>query len=157
MIHSTKRFTQRSKQLSSAKIDFPDAWGVEQCSEESLWWTERPYLVFARGLPDSTSPLVRQPLASNDVCSASASNSVKMVYGCWNKTIKFLVFAVNFFICLAGGGRMGVGSFANTDQSFTSKLQKIMQDNNVTDVNLSQFKLAIWVLVGVGAVLFVTG
>ena len=48
-----------------------------------------------------------------------------MVYGCGNNMVKFLVFIVNFFICLAGGAVMGVGIWANLDESFTSQLQTV--------------------------------
>lgn len=81
-----------------------------------------------------------------------------MVYGCGNKTVKFLVFIVNFLICLAGGAVMGVGIAANLNTDFMKKLQDAIDTYNLgDDLKLANLTTAIWCLVAVGAFLFLTG
>jgi hypothetical protein len=75
-----------------------------------------------------------------------------MVYGCGNRCVKFFLVLINSLICLSGMVLFGVSLWANLDKKFNT-----YWDDLNTGVDISQYKVGIWILVGVGAFLFFIG
>jgi len=82
-----------------------------------------------------------------------------MVYGCGNSFIKFLVFAFNLLICAGGAIIMGVSLWANLDNNFSYHISQFVHDTKLPDdiADLGKYQASLWVLVGVGALLFLVG
>uniref|UniRef100_A0A914ULT0 Tetraspanin n=1 Tax=Plectus sambesii TaxID=2011161 RepID=A0A914ULT0_9BILA len=82
-----------------------------------------------------------------------------MVYGCGNSVIKFLVFALNLLICLGGAVILGVSLWANLDKNFSSNIGEFIEKTKLPSdyADLGKYQASLWVLVGVGALLFLVG
>jgi CD63 antigen len=79
-----------------------------------------------------------------------------MVYGCGNKTVKYLVFFFNFLVFVIGIAVLALSLtviFSNDAQKY---FQGILDKNN-TDVNLNQMYIPLYVLAAVGGLLLLTG
>lgn len=50
-----------------------------------------------------------------------------MVYGCGNRTVKFLFFTANLLICLFGALLFGFSLWINLDKNFAQKLEEIRE------------------------------
>jgi len=79
-----------------------------------------------------------------------------MVYGCGNKCVKYMVFIFNFLVFVVG---IVVLAMSLTVR-FQNDVQKYFQDiltKSGSDFNLSQMYIALYVLMGVGSLLILTG
>jgi len=80
-----------------------------------------------------------------------------MVYGCGNKCVKYLVFLFNFLVFAVGAIVLGVSlgiRYSNDVQKYFQKLLDAAHDNSVT---LSQLYIPLYILMGIGALLLLTG
>uniref|UniRef100_A0A1I7WJW0 Tetraspanin n=1 Tax=Heterorhabditis bacteriophora TaxID=37862 RepID=A0A1I7WJW0_HETBA len=84
-----------------------------------------------------------------------------MVYGCGNSCVKFLFFFVNLLICIFGALIFGFSLWANLDQNFGSHLadfvRKVDGSNPIHIDEIAKYQASLWILVGVGALLFFVG
>lgn len=81
-----------------------------------------------------------------------------MVHGCGNTMIKFLFFTANLLICLFGALIFGFSLWANLDKNFASNLERLSEDIHHEELNqLAKYQASLWVLVAVGALLFLVG
>lgn len=81
-----------------------------------------------------------------------------MVHGCGNKLVKFVFFSANLLICLFGALTFGFSLWANLDKNFAAHLEKFSEDIKHPDLNiLAKYQASLWVLVAVGALLFLVG
>jgi len=80
-----------------------------------------------------------------------------MVYGCGNKCVKYLVFLFNFLVFVVGAIVLGVSlaiRYSNDVQKYFQKLLDSAHDDSVT---LSQLYIPLYILMGIGALLLLTG
>ncbi|KAE9552765.1 hypothetical protein FO519_004027 [Halicephalobus sp. NKZ332] len=83
-----------------------------------------------------------------------------MVYGCGNQLIKFVVFATNLLIFFCGGLICGFSLWANLDKNFALHLSDFARQVKISDEfvdDLAKYQASLWVLVAVGALLFIVG
>ena len=83
-----------------------------------------------------------------------------MVYGCGNQLVKFVVFATNLLIFICGGLICGFSLWANLDKNFALHLSDFARQVKISDEfvdDLAKYQASLWVLVAVGALLFVVG
>uniref|UniRef100_A0A0R3RQT6 Tetraspanin n=1 Tax=Elaeophora elaphi TaxID=1147741 RepID=A0A0R3RQT6_9BILA len=80
-----------------------------------------------------------------------------MVHGCGNRTVKFLFFTANLLICLFGGIIFGFSLWANLDKDFAAKLEEARQIHKEDFNVLAKYQASLWILVIVGAFLFLVG
>ncbi|VDM40706.1 unnamed protein product [Toxocara canis] len=81
-----------------------------------------------------------------------------MVHGCGNRMVKFLFFSANLLICLFGGLIFGFSMWANLDKDFAVNLEKFAHSIKHDNLNvLAKYQASLWVLVAVGALLFLVG
>ncbi|VDN53598.1 unnamed protein product [Dracunculus medinensis] len=81
-----------------------------------------------------------------------------MVYGLGNAVIKFLFFSANLLICVFGGLIFGFSLWANLDKNFAVNLEKLTKEIHQENLNmLSKYQASLWILVAVGALLFLVG
>jgi len=83
-----------------------------------------------------------------------------MVHGCGNNMIKLLMFAANLVIFVFGGLIFGFSLWSGVDEKFTDHFQQLAKQLKLEGPfldNLSQYQASLWVLVAVGALLFVVG
>ncbi|VDN17761.1 unnamed protein product [Gongylonema pulchrum] len=86
------------------------------------------------------------------------SDLLEMVHGCGNTALKFLFFAANLLICTFGALIFGFSLWANLDKDFAQNLEKLAKEIQHEDINvLAKYQASLWVLVGVGALLFLVG
>uniref|UniRef100_A0A915BZU8 Tetraspanin n=1 Tax=Parascaris univalens TaxID=6257 RepID=A0A915BZU8_PARUN len=81
-----------------------------------------------------------------------------MVYGCGNRMVKFLFFSANLLICFFGGLIFGFSMWANLDKDFAANLEKFARSVHHDNLNvLAKYQASLWVLVAIGALLFLVG
>ncbi|EFO27888.1 hypothetical protein LOAG_00589 [Loa loa] len=80
-----------------------------------------------------------------------------MVHGCGNRMVKFLFFTANLLICLFGALIFGFSLWANLDEDFALKLEETRKIHKEDFNVLARYQAAFWVLVVIGAFLFLVG
>uniref|UniRef100_A0AC34PW04 Tetraspanin n=1 Tax=Panagrolaimus sp. JU765 TaxID=591449 RepID=A0AC34PW04_9BILA len=83
-----------------------------------------------------------------------------MVYGCGNNFVKFVVFITNLLLFIFGGLICGFSLWANLDKNFALHLSEFARQVKISDEfvdDLAKYQASLWVLVAVGALLFVVG
>ncbi|CAJ0954040.1 unnamed protein product, partial [Mesorhabditis belari] len=84
-----------------------------------------------------------------------------MVYGCGNRCVKLLFFLVNLLICIFGALVFGFSLWANVDKNFSQHLSDFIRnidqgkEHHIDDI--AKYQASLWVLVGVGIILFLVG
>lgn len=79
-----------------------------------------------------------------------------MVYGCGNKCVKFLVFFFNFLVFVVGVAILGVALGIRFNNDIQTYFQNLL-NNAKSPVDLGYLYVPLYVLMGVGALLILTG
>jgi len=85
-----------------------------------------------------------------------------MVSGIGNKTLKLLMFLVNFLIFIIGGIVFGLSLWVTVDKNFVENIRKIASGtgakipSELVDT-LAQYQNALWIFVAIGGLLMVVG
>jgi len=80
-----------------------------------------------------------------------------MVYGCGNKCVKYLVFLFNFLVFVVGVVVLGVSLGIRYNNDIQKYFQKLLDGAQDTSVNIGQLYIPLYVLMGIGALLLLTG
>jgi len=84
-----------------------------------------------------------------------------MVYGCGNKCVKYLVFLFNFLVFVVGAVVLGVSLAIRYSNDVQKYFQKILDSSHSSQspstVSLDQMYIPLYVLMGIGALLLLTG
>lgn len=83
-----------------------------------------------------------------------------MVYGCGNQFVKFVVFITNLLLFIFGGLICGFSLWANLDKNFALHLSEFARQVKISEEfvdDLAKYQASLWVLVAVGALLFLVG